>query len=113
MLLKRKPIALVLSFLLFGFLLTSTGYAQTRTITGKVLGEDNKPLAGATVTVKGTTTATQTDEGGNFSIVVPTARNVLTITSVGYQSQDVTLGSSGIVSITLTSNAATLSEIVV
>lgn len=113
MLLKRKPTALRLSFLLLSFFLATIMYAQSRPITGKVLGEDNKPLAGATVAVKGTNVATQTDEGGNFSISVPTGRNVLTVSSVGYQTHDFTLGNSGIVSISLTSTAAALSEIVV
>lgn len=113
MLLKRKPTAWGVLFLVLSFCLTTTAHAQTRTVTGKVLSEDNKPISGATVAVKGTELATQTNESGNFSINVPAGRNVLTISTVGYQARDITLGNSGVVSITLTSTSAALNEIVV
>jgi TonB-dependent starch-binding outer membrane protein SusC len=113
MLLNRKSTALRSLFLLLGFFLSTIVFAQNRSVTGKVTTEQNKPLGGATVMVKGTTAATQTDDNGNFIINVPSGRNVLTISSVGYLPKDVTIGSDGNVSIALVSTASTLNEVVV
>ena len=44
------------------------GYAQSKTITGKVTGKDNIPLDGATVQAKGSNITTQTNNHGIFSI---------------------------------------------
>lgn len=41
---------------------------QTKTIHGTITDESGKPLSGATVTVKGTSTVTQTDAAGNFTL---------------------------------------------
>jgi TonB-dependent starch-binding outer membrane protein SusC len=113
MLLKRKPTAWGMVFLVLSLFFTTISYAQNRTVTGKVLGEDKRPLSGVTVSITGTTLATETDAGGNFSINVPSGRNVLTISSVGYQPQDVTIGKSETISVTLASTSSSLNEIVV
>src|SRR5690606_15890194 len=44
---------------------------QQRTLTGKVTDESGKPLAGVTVSVKGTSTAVTTDAAGEYRIMVP------------------------------------------
>ena len=45
------------------------GYAQTKTVSGTVIsGEDNLPMIGANVKVKGTTIGQTTDFDGNFKI---------------------------------------------
>ncbi|WP_338375661.1 carboxypeptidase-like regulatory domain-containing protein [Dysgonomonas capnocytophagoides] len=46
----------------------SAVYAQTKTISGKVIDELNDPLTGVTVRVQGTTTGTITDIDGMYSI---------------------------------------------
>src|SRR5574337_889940 len=113
MLLKRKPTAWGVLFLVLSLCLTTIAYAQNRTVTGKILGEDKKPIGGVTVSVKGTSIATETDANGNFSINVPSGRNVLSLSSVGYQSQDVTIGNSSTISATMVSTASSLNEVVV
>lgn len=42
-------------------------------VTGRVLGSDDEPLPGATVSVTGTSVATATDIDGNFTLKVPVA----------------------------------------
>ena len=62
--------------------------AQSSRITGIVLSaEDNKPLSGVTVQVKGKAAGTSTDENGSFSIAAG-LNEVLTISYVGYEEQD-------------------------
>ncbi len=87
--------------------------AQTRKITGKVSASDNGTmLAGATVKVKGTNTATSTDADGAFTIEAgPNA--ILTISSVGYTAQDVPAGSGTALSIKLVTDPQSLSQVVI
>ena len=67
-------------------LLSNVLFAQ-KTISGTVTNNNNQPVAGATVIVKGTTVATQTDDAGNFTISLPSGRSVLTFSSVGFETQ--------------------------
>ena len=95
-------------------LLSSAVRAQNRVVTGRVLSQkDNSPLAAVTVQVKNGTEATQTDATGAYSISVPPGANVLTFSFVGYQDQEVTLGSSNQVNVSLTLGSASLSDVVV
>jgi TonB-linked SusC/RagA family outer membrane protein len=103
----RSPHLLLLLLLnLFSFFV----FAQQR-VTGKVVS-GNSPVVGATVTVKNTTTATQTDEGGNFSISAP-ANSTLVISSVGFATQEVKVGSNANVSVQLQSSDQTMESVVV
>jgi TonB-linked SusC/RagA family outer membrane protein len=92
---------------------TSIVDAQTRRVTGRVLGADGNPVAGASITVNGTTTGTQTDAAGNFSLSVPGGKNTVTISSVGFETQNVTIPGSNNISTTLRPTTTALNEIVV
>ena len=60
-------------------------------ITGIVIGPDGKPLVGANIMLKGTKKGTTTDNEGKFSIDA-TAGRTLVISSVGYASQEISVG---------------------
>ena len=62
----RSKFTWMLTF--FMALVLQFSYAQEKTITGMVTDQDGLPLPGANVTVKGTSTGTQTDFDGNYSI---------------------------------------------
>ncbi|MFR5270983.1 MAG: carboxypeptidase-like regulatory domain-containing protein [Hoylesella buccalis] len=53
--------------MLFAFLSLQVD-AQNVTITGKVVDQDQEPLIGVSVVIKGTTTGVSTDLDGNFSL---------------------------------------------
>ncbi|MGJ7030236.1 SusC/RagA family TonB-linked outer membrane protein [Niabella hirudinis] len=87
---KRLPsrigLFMVLAFLVIGPL---KGVAQTKTVTGLVLdASSEKPVAGASVLVKGSTAGTLTNAEGRFSVVVP-ENGLLLISAVGYQELEV------------------------
>ncbi|MCF7559201.1 TonB-dependent receptor [Sabulilitoribacter multivorans] len=88
--------------------------AQTqRTITGTVLSaDDNMPLPGASVIVKGTTNGASTDFDGNFTISVASSATVLTVSYLGYKTKDVPITSDNL-TILLSVDASTLDEVVV
>lgn len=89
-------------------------FQQTKTITGKIISDDDAlGLPGVTVIVKGTTTGTSTDFDGNYSIKVPSNDAVLVFSYLGYTSQEVTVGTKTTINITLKPDATTLDEIVV
>jgi outer membrane receptor protein involved in Fe transport len=77
---------------LMACLFTSVSYAQNVTISGTVRNETTKEsVPSATVTVKGTDRSTFTNSDGEFTLKVPSLPVVLVITSIGYESQEVTV----------------------
>ncbi|MGJ1268704.1 carboxypeptidase-like regulatory domain-containing protein [Sphingobacterium spiritivorum] len=73
-------------------LLVGVVYAQNRQVSGKVTSaSDGSPVQGVSVAVQGTSTATQTDGSGNYSIDV-TGNATLVFSYVGYQRQTVAVG---------------------
>ena len=86
--------------------------AQEKTISGVITGTDGAPLIGVTVSVDGTDRATQTDGNGKFKISASKGQN-LHISYVGYDAQDVVIGSETTISIKLTQGKNTLSDVVV
>lgn len=81
-------------------------------IKGRVLNDAGEPLAGATVTVKGTKVATATDAGGNFSINAG-INATLVISYVGYTQTEVVVKKQDIGTISLKLSADNISEQVV
>jgi Ca-activated chloride channel family protein len=71
--------------------LLAFAYSKTIKITGIVLDEQGRAVAGASVTIKGTMKGTATDSSGKFSIEVPNENAVLVIASVGYNSYEVSV----------------------
>jgi TonB-linked SusC/RagA family outer membrane protein len=112
----KKTYLIKYVFLLFFVLSAATVFAQTNTITGKVVDETNQPLPGATVAVKGTQKSTSTDANGNFRLTaVPNGTVTLQITFVGYQAADKVVNVSGNVTenFSLVPVAKGLNEVVV
>jgi TonB-linked SusC/RagA family outer membrane protein len=67
-------------------LLSFTVWAQTRVVTGKVLGNNQEPLVGATILIKGTKIYSLTDGKGQFKISIATSGNTTLVASyVGYK----------------------------
>ena len=88
-------------------------YGQEQTITGTVVSAaDNVPLPGASIIIKGTTTGTQTDFDGNYTINANNG-DVLVFSYLGYNSEEVTVSNETTLNIALAENAAMLDEVVV
>ncbi len=99
--------------LLLGLLISSCCFAQGRTVNGKVTAKaDGTPLPGVSVMVKGTSNGTQTDAQGNFGLDAPLSAKVLTISYLGYKTQEAVI-TAGTISITLDDNRQSLSEVIV
>ncbi|WP_316929239.1 SusC/RagA family TonB-linked outer membrane protein [Nitritalea halalkaliphila] len=89
-------------------------YAQQRVITGQVISdEDGLGLPGASVLVKGTTVGTTTDLDGKYSLSVPDGSNTLIFSFIGLKSVEENIGNRSTINVTLSTDAAQLSEVVV
>src|SRR3954468_3610739 len=86
--------------------------AQNQIIRGKISSEEGRPLDGATITLKGTKTATVANAEGSYSITVPSGPATLVFSSIGYLpvEQPVTGGTADVV---LKKDDRRLSEVIV
>lgn len=82
-------------------------------VTGKVVDENNQPLAGVSVAIKGTTQGVSTDVNGNFKINVSDRSAVLIFRFTGFLSQEVTVNNSSELKIQLKKELKNLDEVVV
>lgn len=80
---------------------------------GTVVDNENNPLIGATVTVKGTKTIAITDMDGHFYIDVPNKNSVLVFNYLGFKPQEVKVGSDINFNIQLKEDAVSADEVVV
>lgn len=109
----RKVLRLLVACLMLVLAVPPALQAQEKTVTGTVLASDNKtPLAGVTITVKGTQRKAQTDANGNFSIRA-SAGETLQFSYVGQETQEVKVGASNTLGIRMREVDGTLGEVVV
>ena len=86
---------------------------NTKTVSGTVTdSRDGTPLRGATVTAKGTNTATQTNSEGGFSFSVDNSVTTLVISSIGFATQEVSIGGSEAVNVSMVLVDQSLGEVV-
>ncbi len=105
---KLLRVSLACLFLFVSF----WGNAQTM-VTGKVTSsEDGSPLPGVSITIKGTTKGTSTDEKGTYKIAVP-ANSTLQASFIGFTDAEQVVGNRSVVDFTLTSDVKSLNEVVV
>lgn len=71
------------------------------TITGKITDKEGKPLAGASIKLKGTQTGTTTDDKGMFSLTIPDKGGILVISYIGYKAEEVAANKSGEIAVKL------------
>jgi len=87
--------------------------AQDKTVTGKVLDENGAGLPGASVTVKGSNSGTNTDVNGTFRVSGVSSNSILVFSSIGYSRQEITVGNQAEVEVKMVVDAANLEEVVV
>jgi TonB-linked SusC/RagA family outer membrane protein len=104
----------VFSLLFFAVLLvTQTVFAQQRTVSGKIVsGEDQSPLPGVNILVKGIGQGTVSDARGNYTVTA-SEQDILIFSFVGFHSQEVALNGRASIDVVLQPDAEQLTEIVV
>lgn len=97
-------------------LLCTALYAQDRKISGQVSdAKTGETLIGVSVMVKGSTRGTSTDANGKFSLSIPanTSNPILVLNYVGFEKQEVSVGTQVNLNIKLTPEQNDLNEVVV
>ncbi|PVD52940.1 SusC/RagA family TonB-linked outer membrane protein [Terrimonas sp.] len=102
-------LSLFFSMLLF---VSFTAVAGDFTVRGSVTDE-NGPVAGVTVTEKGTKNATTTDGSGNFSLNVKNTNSILVFSYVGYKTEEVAVAGRSNIAVTIENTGQELSGVVV
>lgn len=103
---------LLLSSLCFLLLSIAHVFAQTHAVTGTVTDKDGSPIPGVTVKIKGSSTGTQTNIAGYFSINA-SADAVLSFSFIGYVTQELPVAGKSTINVTLAASSEQLVEVVV
>lgn len=103
--LKTRSFLLALTLLCFGM-------AKAQTVSGTV-SDETGPLPGANVLIKGTTTGTQTDFDGNYTLLDVGSDATFVFSYIGYKTAEVVVGDQTTIDITLEEDAARLDEVIV
>jgi TonB-dependent starch-binding outer membrane protein SusC len=82
-------------------------------ISGRITDENNAPIPGVNILVKGTTNGTTSDGEGRYSLAVNDQNSVLVISFIGYTTQEITVGTQTVINVQLAPDIVNLSEIVV
>ena len=92
----------------------SWGQGSGKTVKGTLIDASTKePLVGGNVLIKGTTKGATADANGQYSINVSDDKAVLVFRFLGYDSQEVAVGSRATIDVSLKANASSLEQVVV
>lgn len=86
---------------------------QGKTIKGQILDETGESMIGVSVLVKGTTIGIVTDFDGNYTLEVPSGKNILEISYIGYKTKEITIGNNSLINIKMEPDTQALDEVVV
>ncbi len=102
----------LLVLLLFFVSISRISIAQNSNVTGKVTDERGDPIVGASILIKGTSRGMNTDVNGKYKLDV--AKNAtLIISFVGYETQEMAVGSKSVIDFALATKSNELQNVVV
>jgi Ca-activated chloride channel family protein len=88
-------------------------FTESRSITGKVTDNQGQPLAGVSITVKGTTKGVVSDSKGSYSITMDQGENTLIFSFIGYQKVEEKIGDRTVINVSMKPETLALEEMVV
>jgi len=106
---KMKQFLVTLIFILCSLALNAQGLQVKGVVTS---AEDGQPIAGVSISVKGTTTGFLTDVNGAFAINV-SANSTLVFSFVGMKAQEILITASTTLKVVLESDIAQIDEVIV
>lgn len=98
------------------FLSSGLGFGQSQSVKGTVSDDNNQPLPGVNVVIKGTSVGTLTNADGAFTLTPAKAlmtQDVLVFSFIGYKSTEVPFNRQTIIDVALKADNQTLNEVVV
>ena len=111
---KNKSFKRLIAFLFLAVVIafSNAGYAQQKSIQGKITDTGGNPLPGVSIVVQGTTNGTVTNADGDFQLSVPTAGH-LVFSYIGMLTQRMEIGNQTTFNVTLKEDVVGLEEVVV
>ena len=104
----------VVAFVSTNLLMATASHAQQATITGTVLSADDQaPLPGVSIVIKGTQVGTVTDAGGKYSLSTTTDSPILVFSFIGYKTTEVETAGRTVIDLALEHDVTQLEEVVV
>jgi len=110
MILAKMRRGIMLLLLMLGFAISSK--AQT-TVTGKVTDKKGEPVAGVTVTVRGSKNATSTNNEGVYTLNNVASDATLRFTGAGFTAQEIKIGGRSSIDAQMETSVGNLNEVVV
>jgi len=86
---------------------------EKKDISGKVIDGKGEPIPGATIMIKSTTIGVVTDSDGNFAFQVPVGSKVLSVSFVGYKTQEIEIGNKATFKVIMEEVTVGVDEVVV
>ncbi len=86
---------------------------QQTSIKGRVVDQQNNPIAGVSVIAKGTTSGTSTDNNGTYTLPVSSSARTLIFSVLGYSEQEIPINDQREINVVLTELVDNLDEVVV
>jgi len=109
-----KKILLLSSVFLLSMAISMPSIAQERTVSGRVIAQDDRsPIPGVNVVLKGTTNGTTTDANGSYTLTIPSNGGSLVFSFIGLQTTEIAIGERTTVDIELGLDVTQLNEVVV
>ncbi|MDF9799264.1 TonB-linked SusC/RagA family outer membrane protein [Catalinimonas alkaloidigena] len=95
-------------------LISFSALAQEHIVTGTIISaEDNSPIPGVNVLVRGSTTGTISNINGEYSIEASSDTTTLVFSFIGFQTKEVAVENQSVIDIKMQADVAELSEVVV
>ncbi len=111
--LKETNMTALIGAVITMLLISLTSYAQAQRISGKVIGSDDQlPLPGVGIKIKGSSISTATNNKGEYTIDANPG-NTIIFTSIGYETTEVAVSGSKTINVTLKATNSKLEEVVV
>jgi TonB-dependent starch-binding outer membrane protein SusC len=103
---SKKALLLLMAMALF-----THSYAQDVTVSGRVIDQEG-PVPGVNILIKGTTRGTVSDIEGNYSLSAP-SDGTLVFSAIGYTIEEIAIGGRTNIDLTLVQDVRALAEVVV
>jgi TonB-linked SusC/RagA family outer membrane protein len=110
---KQALLVIYLTLMASFVLVDHVAAQQRRKIAGTVVDEQQAPIVGATITLKGTSFKAQTDAKGEFILEVTSDKQIITVAYVGMKTQDVNFAGKTTIKVILKDNTDQLGEVIV
>lgn len=91
----------------------SVSQQRLKTVSGRITDRNSEPMIGVNVLEAGTTNGTVTDLDGNYSLRLITLKPILNISYIGYETQEISVGTNNVVNVQLVEEASSLDEVIV